>query len=64
MSARQSTPAVGIVVECELSVEIPAIAAEIAAELRCRGDETLEALFRELPLRSHCCAGADAVLVG
>ena len=26
MSARQSTPAVGIVVQCELSVEVPAIA--------------------------------------
>lgn len=31
---------------------------------RCRGDETLEALFRELPLRCHSRAGADAVLVG
>ena len=32
---------------------------------RCRGDETLEALFRELPLRCHSRADADtAVLVG
>jgi GT2 family glycosyltransferase len=29
MSARQSTPAVGIVVQCELSVEVPAIAAPV-----------------------------------
>jgi hypothetical protein len=172
MSARESSPAVGIVVECELSVEVPAIAApapgmtalvlvrlfsepigmlsltlserglepaelaaEIAGELgselrqrfadcaiawtgslptnglepgrtpsfiegravpsveherihgvsklrplrdgmrvlrtiirerlpRRRGDEIVEASFRELPFRSHSRAGADAVLVG
>jgi hypothetical protein len=119
MSARESSPAVGIVVECELSVEVPAIAApapgmtalvlvrlfrepigmlsltlserglepaelaaeiagELASELRERFADCAIAwagslptnglepgrTLRELPLRSHSRAGADAVLVG